>query len=362
MEENKLEVIKDSFENDETVNVGTIKSYETEKQSHSVLGTAITGLIFTTTIVFTLVGFILSVISAVRGLMKKKKQKGIKIKGLTISVVSTFLSVIIMVSSIVVPMLFWEDIINIADHYGITDIIPVSLSGGQMELCSQIEKSLSVNEIDKAVSLSLQLEKPLSLEEKNTVMNALTQRINNRMRNFTKSFGSTNSLISDEILNEIEKYQKIINNVGISSSDNTNVDDYLSQVSNLKKYSKYNDYWIYYYATTDDWNSANRYWEYACDSYSDYMKNQHLSKALNHFNTCLSRTYDYSSSSFGISEARDFLQIYIDKINYYYNTGNDMSIDYTIVSRYENATDEFIRETKDFVNKIESLPTSVYYN
>ena len=233
---------------------------------------------------------------------------------------------------------------------------------GQMELCERIAKSLSVNEIDKATTLSSQLVKPLTSEEEATIMNALVQRVNNRMSVFSKSFGSKESLISDDILNEIDKYQTILNYVGITNNDNTNIGDYLSQVSALKVYSKYNDYWIYYYATTDDWNSANQYWNYACDSYSDYMKNQHLTKSLNHFNTCLSRTYDYNSASFGIKEARDFLQIYVDKINYYFDTGKDLSIDYAKVSAYEKVTEEFLSKTTEFVNKLKSLPTSVYYD
>lgn len=235
-------------------------------------------------------------------------------------------------------------------------------SKGQMELCEKIAKSLSVNEIDKAVTLSSQLVKPLNAEEKSVIMKALTQRINNRMNTFKKSFGSKQSLISDDILTEIGKYQSIVDNVGITDNDNTNVANYLSQVSALKAYSKYNDYWVYYYATTDDWNLANQYWNSACDSYSDYMKNQHLTKSLNHFNTCLSRTYDYDSKSFGIKEARDFLQIYVDKINYYFDTGKDLSIDYTKVSAYEKATQEFLSKTTEFANKIEALSTSVYYD
>lgn len=232
----------------------------------------------------------------------------------------------------------------------------------QMELCEKIEKSLSVNEIDKAVSLSSQLVKPLNAEEKSVIMEALIQRVNNRMNFFAKSFGSKQTLISNDILTEIGKYQTIVDNVEITDSDNTNIVDYLERVSALKVYSKYNDYWAYYYAITDDLNSANLYWSYACDSYSDYMKNQHLTKSLNHFKTCLSRTYDYNSTSFGIKEARDFLQIYVDKINYYFNTGKDLSIDYVKVSKYENATEEFSSKTTEFVKKIEALPTSVYYD
>lgn len=235
-------------------------------------------------------------------------------------------------------------------------------SNKQVDLCSQIAKSLSVNEIDKAVSTSHQLVQPLSDEEKSIIMDALAQRINNRMKTFTQSFGSTESLISEDIIQEIEKYKTIVTNVGITSSDNTNINDYLNQVSLLSEYKKYNDYWIYYYATIDDWDKANQYWEYACDSYSDYMKEQHLNKALNKFNICLTETYNYSSSSFGITETRNFLQIYVDKINYYFSTGSDMSIDYDVLSDYENANNEFVTQTKIFTKKIEALPTSVYYN
>ena len=92
------------------------------------------------------------------------------------------------------------------------DDTPVSIesdneSQGQVELCERIAKSLSVNEIDKASNLSAQLVKPLTSEEKVIVMNALVQRINNRMWTFSKSFGSKQGLISDEVLAEIEKYQ-----------------------------------------------------------------------------------------------------------------------------------------------------------
>lgn len=332
-----------------------------EKKTTSILGTAVTGLVFTITVVFSFVGFVLSLISVVRGMTKKKTQKYLKVKGLSLSIVSLIISVIIMIASVVVPILFWEDIAPIVKKMGVTDVIPIETSGNQTDLCLQIEKSLSYNEIDKAVTLSAQLQQPLTAEEKNIVMTALVQRINNRIPSFVRSFGSTECLISNDIIREVNKYIKITNNIGISSADDTNVDDYLTQVYNLKEYKKYNDYWVYYYATLDDWNSANQYWGYACDSYSDYMRNQHLSKALNYFSSCLSSTYDYSSSSFGIIETRNFLQIYVDKINYYYSTGNDMSIDYTVVNEYENATDEFFRETNNFVDKIESLPISVYY-
>ena len=235
-------------------------------------------------------------------------------------------------------------------------------SKSQMELCEQIAKSLSTNEIDKAVTKSSELVKPLSQEEKTTVMDALVDRINNRMKTFSKSFGSTESLISEDILEEVEKYKKIALNLGVTSSDNTNVLDYLNQVSQLKAYSKYNDYWAFYNAALDDWNKANQYWEYATDSYSDYMITQHLNKSLNYFNQCINQTYNYSSSSFGILETRKFLQLYVDKINYYLNTGYDLQIDYDIVNKFEAVNDEYLEKGREFTNKVASFPTAVYYD
>lgn len=356
-----IELVTQDAENQD-ISLKLESEVQTSKGEHAtVLGTAVTGFIFTMTVVFSFVGFIISLISVVRGKTKKGMQENIKIKGLLLSVISLIISVIIMTASVVVPLLFWDDIAPVIENTGITEVIPIEVSGKQTELCRQIEKSLSYNEIDKAVTLSTQLQQPLTVEEKNIVMTALTQRINNRIPVFAESFGSAEYLISDDVIEEIEKYMKITDNVGISPSDNSNINDYLNQVYNLKEYSKYNDYWNYHYATLDDWDSANRYWGYACDSYSDSMKNQHLSKALNHFSNCLSRTYSYNSSSFGFPETRNFLQIYIDKINYYYRTGNDMSIDYGVVNEYENVTSEFFRETNEFVSKINTLPTSVYY-
>ncbi len=376
MEEGKQVIGTNNFNNSKIdIDKTTLEEFkgelsESANKRLSIRGTSVTGLIFTLSIILTFVGFILSLISVFRGVAKKKKNTGAKIKGLSMSIVSLVLSIIIIVSSVAIPIFFRYDIISIADdnlsEHGCTqkinDILQAELSVGHMDICLQIEKSLSVNEIDKAVALSDQLGKPLTKEEKYTVMNALVQRINNRMRTFLNSFGSQDCLISNDIIEEIDKYQKIVNNVGVTSSDNTNVSDYLTQVSNLRMYSKYNDYWSYYYETIDDWNSANQYWEYACDSYSDYLISENLYKALNHFNICLSTTYNYSSSNFGILEARDFLQLYVDKINYYFSTGNDMTIDYSIVSAFESISNEFTIQSREFLNKIESLPTSVYYN
>ena len=242
----------------------------------------------------------------------------------------------------------------------------VAISTEQLELCEKISRSLSTNEIEKAVSLSFQLVQPLSSQEEAVVMKALSQRINNRMKTFANSFGSKDILISEDILAEINNYQTIVDNTGTANNDNTNIPDYLSKVSALKEYVHYNDYWEYFYLTIDDWNKANQYWSSACDSFSEHMKNQYLTKALNHFNVCLEKTYDYATSSFGIDETRGLLTLYVDKINYYFATGKDLVINPEIMSAYteayEKVTKEFVSQTTEFARKVEGLQTAVYYD
>lgn len=330
----------------------------------SIGAISITSFIFAVSVLFSSVGLVLSLIAVIKAARQRGKQK--KVKGFFLATVSLILSIIILCSSIVIPVVFREDIAAAMDEYGviqsIEEVLHIELTKGQMELCQQIERCISANEIDEAVNLSSQIQGSLKTDEKRLVMDALINRINNRMKVFQKDFGSTKSLISDDVIQEVWKYKRIIANIGITSADNTNVLNYLDKVYDFKNYNKYNDYWAYFCEVTDDWDDANRYWEYACDSYSDSVKYQHLAKAKNYFSQCLSAAYDYSASSFGIVETRAFLQIYIDRINYYYETGSDMSFDYSVVYEYESITEEFIGKAEEFFDKVDALPTSVYFN
>ena len=167
-------------------------------------------------------------------------------------------------------------------------------------------------------------------------------------------------MVSNDVVKEIEYYQTIVNNAGISSSDNTNVHEYINKVAQVIEYEKYNDYWSYSDATADDLKYANFYFNQACDSLLDSIKSSCLSISLNHFNSCLNMSYNYDYSSFGISESQDFLQLYIDKINYYFETGRDMELNYEVIYAYESMVNEYKSVVDEVISLKNSLPTYVY--
>lgn len=235
------------------------------------------------------------------------------------------------------------------------------MASNQMDLCLQIERSLSANEIDKAVTLSTQLYWPLTEEEEATIMNALVKRINGRITAVVKSFGSNKGLISDEILEEIKKYRIISAYVGDIDPSKTNVNDYLDQVISLEVYRKYNDCWALMTSITEDCENANMYWDLAVDSYLDSIRREHLAKALRYYQKCLDKVNDYNWESFGNAEAYDMFRCYVDEISCYLNTGNDMYIDYSISQAFDEVMDEFTEKAQEFIDKAQALPTQVYY-
>ena len=71
-------------------------------------------------------------------------------------------------------------------------------------------------------------------------------------------------------------------------------------------------------------------------------------------------SYNYDYSSFGISESQDFLQLYIDKINYYFETGRDMELNYEVIYAYESMVNEYKSVVDEVISLKNSLPTYVY--
>lgn len=234
-------------------------------------------------------------------------------------------------------------------------------ANNQSKLCEKIAQNLSVNEIDMAAELSYSLEAPLSDENKSIIMQALEKRLNNRIESILKSFASTYCLVSEETISEVELYKTIITNVGITDSDYTNIDDYIESVLALESYKKYNDIWSFWEVALGDWNNGNQYWENAVSSYSDYMINTNLEKSLDSFNSCVNIAENYNQSSFGISEAKNMAAAYVYKIEYYFDTGNDLTVDNYTLESFSLSQDEFNKESNNFLNELRTLPISVYY-
>lgn len=232
---------------------------------------------------------------------------------------------------------------------------------GQEAICERIAQNLSTNNVAMAVEISEGLQQPLSSKEKKIVMQAMEKRINNKIKTFLTSFASNSGLVSKDTIEEIKQYKKIVTAVGISSSDYTNIDDYIEGILALEKYEKYDDLWSYYQYETSTWNEANTYWEYATSSYSDYTRDLYLNKALASFNDCVRGGKRYNQNSFGITEVINFAQHYVDKIEYFFSTGNDLSVDNYIVNAYSRTQTEFTEKSREFVDELEKLPTSVYY-
>lgn len=365
---NEIEIVETDFNFTEYDDFSeTITNFNDDVKSTkklSVKGTAVTGLVFTLTVIFSVVGFVLSLISVIRAKAKKKRNPEAEIKGFAMSVISLVLSIAIIFSSALCVLFVDKNtLLSFVAGSGIIEaigyIVPEELLGERVSMFVQISSSLKDGDVPHASYLSGQLEEHLTDFEKAYIMNMLVPIINTRLSDIALNVVQKKAIITNDIIYKFMAYQNIVNSIGVKYSDDTNVRNVLSKVIGLRDYTQYNDIFRFLTGSEDYVEKWAQYSNLAFDSFTDYMRAQYFEKALYYCNMLINQTYNYDTSSYGISATRNYYQWYANKIeNYLYNGGNIT----TNEKKDYNEMMSAMEVAKEGLSKIKDLPTEVYYN
>lgn len=217
---------------------------------------------------------------------------------------------------------------------------------------------IEADELDSAIIIMKNMSEKTLLSAKEDILNAVIDEVSVCL-GFNNWIGTDYHLVDDEVINDLEKYQTIVKMLNLDADD-SNVDDFIENALELKKYTKLNTY--HSKGGAEDYAEITKVMSQAASCNTRSVANKYFQKA---YDICMLAYWKFDGNAdYGMVETADFYYQQSIQINAIIDQKSPTSVQN---NEYERAHDEFKRlaqehaDSYNYIIKIvESFPRSLY--